>query len=132
MDAEICEPNEREHGGGCHSPAGGRLRGFIQPRILLELLEEPGHGYALLDRLNGEFRTAQADAGLLYRTLRHMEREGLLVSRWETDGQGPARRAYEVTPEGVHELQAWAERISDTRVRLERFLERYHDRFGGD
>lgn len=112
-----------------HGPFGRGLRGFIQPRILLQLLQEPGHGYALLERLSDEPGMTGADPGLLYRTLRQMEHEGLLHSAWDTEGQGPARRHYEITPEGIEVLHAWAVHITQTQERLRQFLSEYHTLF---
>lgn len=113
---------------GCCA-AGGRVRGFVQPRVLLLLEQQPDYGYALLERLGNEAGMPAVDPGLLYRTLRQMEHDGLLRSTWDTQGQGPARRLYEVTPKGVEMLHAWAVRIEQTRRRLGDFLARYHERF---
>ncbi len=113
---------------GCCA-AGGRVRGFLQPRLLLLLLQQPDYGYALLERLSSEGSTGGVDPGLLYRTLRQMERHDLVRSTWDTEGQGPARRRYEVTPEGVEMLHAWAARITQTQRRLSEFLDQYEKSF---
>jgi DNA-binding PadR family transcriptional regulator len=70
-----------------------------------------------------------ADPGLLYRTLRHFEGDGLVRSWWNTEGRGPARRVYEITDEGREYLHAWAVKIRRTRERLERFLADYRQQF---
>ena len=44
----------------------------------------------------------------LYRTLRQLEANGNVVSEWETDHGGPARRLYSLTPEGERHLAEWA------------------------
>jgi DNA-binding PadR family transcriptional regulator len=44
----------------------------------------------------------------LYRTLRQLEANGNVVSEWETDRGGPARRVYSLTPDGEHHLAEWA------------------------
>ncbi|NLX36318.1 MAG: PadR family transcriptional regulator [Chloroflexi bacterium] len=109
--------------------AGG-LRGFLGPRLVLLLLDKPAHGYELLERLTAEQpHMPTADPGLLYRTLRQLEADGLLVSTWDTAGQGPARRLYEVTPEGVAFLHAWAGRAEHMRACLGRFLDGYQRHF---
>ncbi len=109
----------------------GLVRGFLLPRLLLALLDKPAHGYELLERLTGEVGMPGPDPGLLYRTLRQMEGDGLLRSAWDTAGQGPARRLYEVTEEGVELLHAWASRVRLIRARLGRFLEQYETFFQG-
>jgi DNA-binding PadR family transcriptional regulator len=97
--------------------------------VLLLLLRKPGHGYELMERLAQEDDLPDADPGLLYPMLRRMEQQGLVRSTWDTGGAGPARRLYQVTPEGVEYLHAWAVDIRKTRGRLDRFLEEYQAQF---
>ena len=122
---------DRRHGhdesGPC-CPRGGRVRGFMQPRLLLLLAQKPAHGYELMESLDQEEATS-ADPGLLYRTLRQFEEDGLVRSSWDTEGRGAARRVYEITDEGLEYLHAWAMNIRRTRERLERFLADYQTHF---
>jgi PadR family transcriptional regulator PadR len=47
--------------------------------------------------------------GTLYRALRHMEKEGLCESSWQTSKEcGPACRVYSVTEAGEAYLEVWA------------------------
>jgi len=93
------------------------------------LLQRPGYGYELMERLAENEETPEADPGMLYRTLRNLEGDGLVRSMWDTTGTGPARRLYEVTPEGREYLHAWAVNIRQTRAQLDRFLAEYKDYF---
>lgn len=111
-------------------PPKGRVRGFVQPWVLLLLAQAPAHGYDLMERLSQGEESAGADPGLLYRTLRQFEEEGLVRSSWDTEGGGPARRVYEITAEGLDYLHAWAVNIRRTRRRLDRFLSEYETQFG--
>lgn len=104
----------------------GLPRNFLRPFLLLLLAEETAHGYDLLDRLT-EFDVPRSDPGGLYRTLRAMEREGLVRSWWETSSAGPARRTYTLTEEGMDWLHAWAGSLRETRRLLGRFMARYED-----
>jgi DNA-binding PadR family transcriptional regulator len=61
--------------------------------------------------------------------LHQLEEDGLVRSSWDTEGKGPARRLYQVTPEGVEYLHAWAINIRCTRERLDRFLAEYETYF---
>lgn len=126
----MCEPcqSKHQHAGPCH-PTGSRVRGFIQPWLLLLLLRKPRHGYELMEELAQDEEMPVAEPGILYRTLRQLESEGLVVSSWDTERGGPARRLYEVTPEGVEYLHAWAVNIRRTRARLDRFLHEYGEYF---
>lgn len=103
---------------------GGLPRNFLRPCLLLLLGEKPSHGYDLLSRL-GDLGLRATDPGGLYRTLRAMEKEGLVDSRWETSQAGPARRTYEVAEEGREWLHAWAGALSESRRIISSFLERY-------
>lgn len=117
-------------GCGCRGPGpAARREGFIQPCLLLLLLEKPAHGYELLDRL-GDFGLAEADPGGIYRNLKRLEEEGYIESTWETGGPGPARKEYRVTPEGEDLLHAWASALTQQKKNLERFLARYQGYFG--
>jgi len=125
------KPGTENRNRQCCSPSAGRVHGFIQPWLLLLLLQRPSHGYELMDRLEQDDQVPCADPGMLYRTLRQMEDDGFVSSSWDTEGRGPARRLYEVTPEGVEYLHAWATRIQRTRERLDRFLAEYEAHFPG-
>jgi len=96
---------------------------------LLLLSEKPSHGYELLERLHQDSTEPPADTALLYRTLRQMESDGLVLSSWETGGNGPARRLYEVTNAGVDCLHGWASNLRQTRERLDEFMMLYENRF---
>ncbi len=112
---------------GCRC-RGGRMRGFVQPRLLLQLAQKPAHGYELLEALGASDAPAP-DPGTLYRTLRALEEDGLVRSAWETGDSGPARRVYELTEQGVEFLHAWAANIRATRAQLDRFLTAYEKHF---
>ena len=108
---------------------GGRIRSFVRPRILLLLAQKPAHGYELMERLGEDDEGAMAGPGLLYRTLRTFEEEGLVRSSWDTHGRGPARRVYEITGEGLDYLRAWVVNLRRIRERLDRFVEEYEQKF---
>jgi PadR family transcriptional regulator PadR len=124
-----CHAHNGEHAIGECGLSGGCVRGFLKPRLILLLLQKPAHGYELMEQLAEDADMPGADPGLLYRTLRQMEHEGLLRSTWDTEGQGPARRLYEVTPEGVDFLHAWAARVRQIRHRLGQFVKQYDTYF---
>lgn len=102
----------------------GIPRNFLRPCLLLLIAERPSYGYDLLERLS-ELGFPQADPGLLYRSLRAMEQEGLVASSWDKSDVGPSRRTYRQTPEGKDWLHAWAGSLRQTRTILDTFLERY-------
>ena len=117
-----------QSGSGCRCQAG-RMRGFVQPRLLLQLAQKSAHGYELMEALDEGDDGQPPDPGTLYRTLRLLEEDGLVRSTWDTEGAGPARRVYELTDEGIEFLHAWAVSIRGTRAQLDRFLARYENQF---
>ncbi len=119
--------NAQEMNDGCRC-RGGRLRGFIQPRLLLHLAKKPAHGYELMAVVSEEDELG-TDLGSLYRILRAMEEDGLVKSNWDTTGGGPARRMYSITEHGVDHLHAWMVSIRKTRQLLDDFLREYESLF---
>lgn len=68
----------------------------------------PQHGYGLkrdYDRWFGEGRSLKF--GQVYATLGRLERDGLTVVTAVEAGEGPERRSYAITADGVEELEAW-------------------------
>ena len=103
-----------------------RVERFVEPALLLLLRERPHHGYELLERLPevaGE--GTRIDAGNLYRLLRALESEGMVTSEWSAELPGPAKRTYELTDEGRHLLERWAEALRSARGVVQGFLDRY-------
>lgn len=105
----------------------GKDRGkrLIVPGILLLLKTEPTHGYDLIQKLSDlGIEEEKLDAGTVYRTLRGMEKEGLIESKWITEGPGPARRNYEVTTKATAEIGMWVKEVEKQKKLLSGFLER--------
>jgi PadR family transcriptional regulator, regulatory protein PadR len=111
--------------------ASGMPRSFLRPILLLLLAERNSHGYELLEQI-AELGLERTDPGGLYRTLRTMEQEGLVASWWEPSTSGPARRSYELTPEGLDWLHASAGSLRLVARHLDRYLDRYEALPGGD
>ncbi|CAN5398887.1 hypothetical protein BH23ACT9_BH23ACT9_15780 [soil metagenome] len=96
---------------------------FLRAALLLLLRERPDHGYDLHLRLVD--LGVQTDTGVVYRALRQMEHDGLLVSAWEASGSGPARRAYELTFDGEDHLVQLADLMQHRRKAVQSFIDRY-------
>lgn len=103
----------------------GKAGKLIEPCLLLLLHEKPSHGYDLIDKLvEFGFEEDAPDPGTVYRNLRRMEEEGLVKSTWITEGPGPAKRLYEVTPQATELLGTWVKEVEKSIERLENFLVR--------
>jgi PadR family transcriptional regulator, regulatory protein PadR len=97
-----------------------RVERFTEPALLLLLRERPTHGYDLLERLPELTGESRVEMGNLYRLLRALEEEGLVVSDW-SDG----KRTYAITERGVQLLDQWVEALRTSQERTQRFIERY-------
>lgn len=129
-DKDSCNMNLRRRwrGGGEGQTCPRRILRFLEPCLLLLLHCNEGHGYELVDRLK-QFGFAQdpMDLSTIYRVLRSLEARGLVVSRWDTEGGGPARRLYRITDEGDQFLAWWTRDLRATERILSHFLRAYDD-----
>jgi poly-beta-hydroxybutyrate-responsive repressor len=99
---------------------------YIQPSLLLALKEKSSYGYELIQKLpQFGFIRGQAPPGMIYRHLRELEENGLVLSEWETEGAGPAKRVYQLTEEGLEVLEFWIGYMQDQSERLMKFIEMY-------
>ena len=92
--------------------------------LLLLIGTKPAHGYELRERLS-EFAGASQDIGQMYRTLRSLEEECLVVSCWQGSETGPARRTYHISERGSERLERLVEEISAGHRLTAAFLDRY-------
>lgn len=97
----------------------GRFRGcsnapfiggeILIPAILAILIKEPTYGYSLIEKLEKlDIDVSLFHPSIIYRTLRMMEMEGLVSSRWDIRDIGPARRMYTITEIGKSFLKSWS------------------------
>jgi PadR family transcriptional regulator PadR len=118
----LTELNEKT----CECPTG--LSGkYIQPCLLLILSQKDSYGYELMEEVRK--LGATPDASAVYRTLRRMEAEELVESQWITEGTGPAKRVYKITPEGEDFLNSWVAVLNSHKASLEQFLDVYNRKF---
>ncbi len=107
-------------------PGSGKSERYIQPTLLLALMSKPSYGYELIqDICRFGFIEGQAPPGMVYRHLRDLEENGLVVSEWQTEESGPAKRIYELTPEGSEVLSIWIEYMGLQANRLSDFIDTY-------
>jgi PadR family transcriptional regulator PadR len=100
-----------------------RVERFGEPALLLLLAARPTHGYELLERLPEFVGEDRVDVGNLYRMLRSLEDEGLVVSEWSAELPGPTKRTYTLTDDGRDVLAAWLRAFEQLRDDLTSFLD---------
>jgi len=99
-----------------------RVERFGEPALLQLLSEGPTHGYELLEKLSPLLGEERVDVGNVYRALRGLEEEGLVVSEWQAGLPGPAKRTYTLTDDGRAVLGKWRESLLELRDSLTSFL----------
>lgn len=98
---------------------------WLAPVILLTLRESTSYGYKLMEQ-TAAFGFGAMNAGTLYRTLRHMESDGLCESEWDTTNEeGPVRRVYSITDAGEAYLDFWVEALKQYQLTLDAFFGLY-------
>ncbi|MDR3719582.1 MAG: helix-turn-helix transcriptional regulator [Bryobacteraceae bacterium] len=102
----------------------GNLSRFVEP-VVLYLLKSKGraYGYELSADLPAHALTdAEIEIGSLYRTLRQLEKNGFVISEWDTGQDGPARRQYQLTRAGEEHLDAWIAVLEHLADSMKRFV----------
>lgn len=103
---------------------GWSPRDMLIPYVLLAISMQQVHGYLLEEYLRG-LGFVGLEASTLYRTLRQLEKDGLLYSTWEPGPAGPARRIYTLTDLGQAWLDSWASSLQMYREMIDRFFATY-------
>ncbi|MBN2021155.1 MAG: helix-turn-helix transcriptional regulator [Pirellulales bacterium] len=103
---------------------GGTLDKLLHPAILVVLSRGPLHGYRIAQEIGGMplLGGHAPDVSGIYRFLKHMEQEDFVVSTWDTSTCGPAKKAYEITPEGRRCLRQWIDTLAGYRDGISHLL----------
>jgi DNA-binding PadR family transcriptional regulator len=105
-----------------------KMERFLEVCLLLLLYDQVGYGYGLIEQLEYfGFSKDEFNVSTLYRTLRKMEKEGLVLSFWEEGGPGPRRRVYEITEGGRKDLSQWIKILEMRKTRIEKLINKYED-----
>ncbi len=102
----------------------GNLYRFVEP-VLLFLLKRKGraYGYELVSEVPALALTdAEIEAAALYRTLRQLEKNGCVISEWDTQHSGPARRVYALTARGEEHLEEWVDVLEHMSMSMTRLV----------
>ncbi len=115
---------EDERNGGGRQP---RLQGDLLGSSLLAFLRNwPAYGYQLVRELS-KAGLPVSDSATVYRTLRQLERSGLVSSFWDTSESGPARRMYSLNRAGETFLNLWLDLLSHYQNILQSTLNSYEN-----
>ena len=99
-------------------------KNWLVPVVLLMLRQWSSYGYELMEKM-AEFGMRVMNAGSFYRTLRQMEKDGLVNSTWDTSEAGPAKRRYSITEAGNAYLKFWTQSLDHYQKMMNSFLRLY-------
>ena len=114
--------------GWCKNYPNSRPPRFLNAFLLLFLYKEESHGYSLIEKLKKMgVKYETYEVGYVYKTLRNMEKEGLVESRWNVKEKGAAKRIYRITDAGKEGLKKWYQALSNIRDSITNFIKFYED-----
>ena len=99
-------------------------KNWLVPILLLMLRQWSSYGYELMEKMS-TFGLVAMNPGTFYRTLRQMEKDGMVSSSWDTSEGGPARRMYSITDAGEAYLNYWAESLDQHQRMMDTFFRLY-------
>jgi PadR family transcriptional regulator PadR len=100
-----------------------RLHGEMLSTSLLAFLKGwNAYGYQLAQKLS-QAGLPESDSGTVYRTLRQLEKAGMVSSFWDTSESGPARRMYSLTKAGELFLSGWIDVLQNYQRILQSTLQ---------
>jgi len=99
-------------------------KNWLVPILLLMLRQWSSYGYELMEKMS-TFGLVALNPGTFYRTLRQMEKDGMVSSSWDTSEGGPARRMYSITDAGEAYLNYWAESLNQYQRMMDTFFRLY-------
>lgn len=97
------------------------LRGILRIAIIDLIKDKSAHGGEIYQSLKEKFQI-DAPRGIIYTLLRRMEGEGLIISNWDIQESGPARRIYRITEDGLEYLKSALERLKKSRKMINMLL----------
>lgn len=102
---------------GPHAYEGGRhflnvqsLREIIPLAVLGLIKDKPTHGGDIYQRLKEHYEI-ETPKPMIYVLLRRLEKTGLMISSWDIQDSGPAKRRYTITEDGLEYLNLGLERL---------------------
>jgi len=99
-------------------------KNWLVPVLLLMLRQWSSYGYELMEKMS-TFGLSAMNPGTFYRTLRQMEKDGMVSSSWDTSEGGPARRIYSITDAGEAYLNYWAKSLDQYQRMMDTFFRLY-------
>lgn len=101
---------------------------FLQASLLVLLHGGKSYGYSLAQDLKQlGFGPERLDISIIYRALRGLELQGLVIASWDENSLGPQRRMYEITPQGEAVLAEWMQELHYRKLEIEALEAKYNE-----
>jgi len=95
---------------------------LVEPALLAFLQRENLHGYGLIEKLEN-IGLGSINPSVVYRILRDYEEINLVESDWDEEAsQGPPRRVYSITEDGLRVLNSISNSLEETLERIKLIL----------
>jgi PadR family transcriptional regulator PadR len=100
------------------------LQGAL-PILVLKILARRGplHGYAITTQIETASEVLRVEEGSLYPALHRLEESNLVKARWIVTANNRRARVYEVTPDGLRQLEREEQRWRTLTLAVGRLLE---------
>jgi DNA-binding PadR family transcriptional regulator len=111
----------------CNKPQ--KAEKFLKICLLTLLYDQKAHGYFLIEELESYgFRKDELSISTLYRNLRKMEAEKLVLSSWEKSEGGPRKRVYTITDEGKKSLEEYINFLKFRKSLMDKLINTYENK----
>lgn len=102
--------------------SGKNFEKFLRPAVLAILAKGESYGYSIAEEILALYKYEKLDKGGLYKTLRAMEDEGYVSSRWDASDNSPSRRIYKIEKLGFSCLDTWQNSLKNYKSQIEKLL----------
>lgn len=111
----------------CNKPQ--KAEKFLKICLLTLLYDQKAHGYFLIEELESYgFRKDELSISTLYRNLRKMEAEKLVLSSWKKSEDGPRKRVYTITDEGKKSLEEYINFLKFRKSLMDKLINTYENK----
>jgi len=111
----------------CNKPQ--KAEKFLKICLLTLLYDQKAHGYFLIEELESYgFRKDELSISTLYRNLRKMEAEKLVLSSWKKSEGGPRKRVYTITDEGKKSLEEYINFLKFRKSLMDKLINTYESK----
>jgi len=97
------------------------IKGLLHLIILNLIKDKTVHGAEIYRTLKEKFKI-EVPKPIIYGLLRRMEYFGFLISKWDIESGGPAKRMYKITEEGLEYLKESIENLKKIKSVIDNLL----------